>query len=59
ETRRATRYRRATGRFPKGWSSAAARTAQLALAPAKPALRSTRSAPRAANASLLNMHDTL
>ncbi|MGY4888860.1 UNVERIFIED_CONTAM: hypothetical protein EX528_00270 [Xanthomonas axonopodis] len=28
--KRATRYRRATGRFPKGWSSAAARTAHRA-----------------------------
>ncbi|APO89151.1 hypothetical protein BJD11_02955 [Xanthomonas euvesicatoria] len=33
--------------------------ARLALAPAKPAPRSTRSAPLAANASHLNVHTTL
>ncbi|QCZ72975.1 hypothetical protein CAI18_22000 [Xanthomonas citri pv. punicae] len=33
--------------------------AQLALAPAKPALRGTRSAPLTANASHLNVHNML
>ncbi|PWH27746.1 hypothetical protein CEX93_09195 [Xanthomonas euvesicatoria] len=33
--------------------------ARLALAPAKPALRSVRSAPLTANASHLNVHNTL
>ncbi|PPU69260.1 hypothetical protein XpiCFBP4643_06995 [Xanthomonas pisi] len=33
--------------------------ARLALAPAKPAPRSTRSAPLTANASHLKVHDTL
>ncbi|SOO17475.1 conserved hypothetical protein [Xanthomonas citri pv. fuscans] len=36
-----------------------ARAAQLALAPAKPAPRSTRSAPLTANASHLNVHNRL
>ncbi|QYF34069.1 hypothetical protein HZS92_00674 [Xanthomonas citri pv. citri] len=57
--RRATRHRRATGRFPEGWPSTAPRAARLALAPAKPAPRSARSAPLAANASRLNVHNTL
>uniref|UniRef100_A0AB33FAV3 Uncharacterized protein n=1 Tax=Xanthomonas citri pv. phaseoli var. fuscans TaxID=473423 RepID=A0AB33FAV3_XANCI len=36
-----------------------ARAARLALAPAKPAPRSTRSAPLTAHASHLNVHNTL
>ncbi|RWU17461.1 hypothetical protein XANMN_09445 [Xanthomonas phaseoli pv. manihotis str. CIO151] len=56
--RRATRYRRVTGRFPEGWPPAAG-GGRLALAPAKPAPRSTRSAPLTANASHLNVHSTL
>ncbi|QWN16565.1 hypothetical protein DGN02_12665 [Xanthomonas citri] len=39
--------------------SGTARAARLALAPAKPAPARTRSAPLAANASHLNVHDTL
>ncbi|AZU19015.1 hypothetical protein NY98_02910 [Xanthomonas citri pv. fuscans] len=35
------------------------RAARLALAPAKPAPRSTRAAPLVANASHLNVHHTL
>ncbi|AZU19147.1 hypothetical protein NY98_22260 [Xanthomonas citri pv. fuscans] len=58
--RRATQYRRATGRFPAGWPPAARSGRRAAcLGTAKPAPRSTRSAPLAANASHLNVHNTL
>ncbi|CCF68038.1 putative uncharacterized protein [Xanthomonas citri pv. mangiferaeindicae LMG 941] len=52
--------RRATGRFRRaGRQRHGAGVARLALAPAKPAPRSTRAAPLAANASHLNVHHTL